>query len=148
MIPFLARKPSVIFLSGLLLLAAGALVYSLERPVDTVLFLPAVLSLHDGLAHLPPALGGPLPTFLHTIAFALMTAAFLKPGPRGWLAAGIGWGVVNVVFELAQHPGFAARTGFAMPGYFDPLDIAAALVGAAAAFLVLKVLSAHRGRLA
>ena len=144
MIETLTQRPSAVFLSGLLVLAAGVLVYSLDRPTETVLFLPTALSLHAGQAHLPPFLGGPLPTFLHTVAFGLMTAAFLRPGPKGWLAASAGWVVVNMVFELAQHPEFAVHTGLGLPGFFDPLDLLAAMLGGVAAFLLLWTASMQR----
>ena len=145
-IPLLARKPSAVFVSGLLLLAAAALVYALERPAETVLFLPAALSLHDGYAHLPPLLGGPLPTFLHTVAFALMTAALLGPGLNRAIIACAAWVAVDVLFEVAQHPSFPRIFGAGMGGYFDPMDLAAAALGGAAAFCVLRFHTTRGGR--
>jgi hypothetical protein len=124
-----------LFLAGLTVLAFGALVYALDRPADSVLFLPAVLSLHDGQAWIPPPLGGALPTFLHTLAFALMTAALLGPGPRCAVQAAAGWAVINILFESAQHPLFVKALGVGMAGTFDPIDVLAASAGAATAFL-------------
>jgi hypothetical protein len=121
-------------MAGIAVLAMGALVYSLERPVDSVLFLPAALSLHDGQTYMPPLLGGPLPSFLHSLAFSLMTAAMLGPGPRNAALACAAWATINTLFEFSQYPLFAKITGIGVAGTFDPLDILAALLGALAAF--------------
>ena len=123
-----------LFMASIAVLAMGALVYSLERPADSVLFLPAALSLHDGQTYLPPLLGGPLPSFLHSLAFSLMTAAMLGPGPRNAALACAAWAAINTLFEFSQYPLFANLTGVGMAGIFDPLDLMAALLGALAAF--------------
>jgi hypothetical protein len=127
-----------LFASGVAVLAAGVLVYSLERPAGSVPFLPAALSLHGGQVWLPPALSGPLPTFLHTLAFTLITAAFLAPTRRAGLAACAAWAAVNIAFEASQHTAFRDFTGFGMQGRFDPLDLLAALLGAAAAYPFIR----------
>lgn len=138
-------RGAMLFLAGLAALAAGALVYMLERPADSVLFLPAALSLYDGGAWLPPALGGALPSFLHTMAFALMTAALLPAMVRARLAACAVWASIDILFEAAQHPLLVATVGTGMPGIFDPLDMAAALAGGTAAFVASrKICSGER----
>lgn len=134
-------RGGALFMAGFAMLAAGALVYSLDRPADSLLFLPAILSLHDGQAYLTPALGGPLPTFLHTMAFSLMTAALMAPTLRARLAACGVWVAVNWLFETAQHPALLEITGIGMPGAFDLLDMLAAPAGAAAALLLMQTLA-------
>lgn len=134
-----------LFASGVGVLAAGVLVYALDRPADSVPFLPAALSLHDGHAFLPAPLAGLLPTFLHTMAFALMTAAVLGPGPRKAVLAGAAWAAVNMLFEFSQHPLFAKTLGAGMAGTFDGLDLLAAPMGAAAAVLLAWKFRLDRG---
>lgn len=128
----------MLFLAGFAVLAAGALFYVLERPADSALFLPPALSLNDGHGHLPPALGGALPTFLHTLAFPLMTAALLPPTIRARFGGCGAWAAIETMFEAAQHPLVAKTFGAGMAGIFDPLDVIAALGGAATAFLLMR----------
>ena len=128
-------RPAGLFALGFTALLLGVLVYALERPAGSVAILPA--GLMPGGAFLGP-LAGPLPTFLHTFAFALMTAAFLTPTRRARLAACGVWAVINFAFEVSQHPAFMELTGFGMHGAYDPLDLLAALAGALVAYLFLQ----------
>lgn len=128
-------RPAGLFALGLGALALGVLVYALDRPAWSVAFLPATL-IHDS-GFLGP-LAGPMPTFLHVLAFSLMTAALLAPTLRARFAACSAWVAVNWLFEAAQHPALMEITGNGMPGAFDLLDMLAALLGAAAAFLVMQ----------
>ena len=126
-------RPAGLFALGFAALVLGVLLYALERPADSVAILPAGL-VHDG-AFLGP-LAGPLPTFLHTLAFALMTAAFVAPTLRALLATCGVWMAVNIAFEISQHDVFREYTGIGLYGTFDPLDFLAALLGAVAAAFV------------
>lgn len=135
------NSATALFMCGIAVLAIGMLVYSLERPADSVLFLPAALSLFDGQTHLPPLLGGPLPSFLHGMAFSLMTAALLGPGPRKAALACAFWVAINILFEVSQHTAIAKFSGVGMAGTFDPLDILAVLLGALAAFLFMQAVA-------
>ncbi len=128
-------RPVGLFVLGLGALAMGVLVYALDRPAGSVAFLPAGMAYDSGF--LGP-LAGPLPTFLHALAFSLMTAALLDPTRRARLAVCGAWAGINWLFEAAQHPAFMEITGIGMPGAFDPLDILAAMLGAAAAFLFMQ----------
>lgn len=74
------------------------------------------------------------------------------------------WGLVNVLFELGQHPrvgpvlaahlesafgaagGARALAHFFARGRFDPADLAAAVAGAAAAAVWLRVASSRKDR--
>ncbi len=131
-------RPAGLFVLGLGVLALGVLVYTLDRPTGSVAFLPAGMVYDSGI--LGP-LAGPLPTFLHAMAFSLMTAAFLDPTWRARLAASGVWVAVNWLFEVAQHPAFMEITGIGIPGAFDPLDLLAALLGAATALLVTQTVT-------
>lgn len=133
------------FILGLAVLALGAAVYALDRPAGSVVFLPRSFAVDGGLFG---PLAGPLPTFLHTMAFSLMTAALLAPTLRPRLAACGIWVAVNWLFEAAQHPAFNDLTGIGMRGAFDQLDLLAALLGAAMAFGVIWRYGTKEGNLA
>ena len=139
------HRTAGLFMAGIAVLAVGVLVYSLERPADSALFLPAALSLFDGQTHLPPLLGGPLPSFLHSMAFALMTMALLGPGPWNAMLACVAWAAINILFEFSQHALFVKILGVGMAGIFDPLDLMAALLGALAAFGLARKDKAKEG---
>jgi hypothetical protein len=106
------------------------------------------------------AVGGWLPSLVHPFAFSLFTAALRAPGaPPAYLACAA-WGLVNVAFEVAQHPRIGpalaaqleaafGRSGIAHAladyvarGRFDPSDLAAAVVGAGAAAAWLRAVHA------
>jgi hypothetical protein len=131
-------------------LAAGVLVYVIDRS-------------HPGAGgSVFGALGGWLPSFAHTLAFSLFTAATLPPRPAARYGACAAWCAVNVAFELGQHPligqplaqalldmfgGSAPMrwlAGYFIHGTFDARDIGAAVAGALVAATVLQVVD--RGR--
>jgi hypothetical protein len=139
---------------GGICLVAGVLVYLLTRPPGSTAFLPPWLSL--GLA-VPAALlpvAGALPTFAHAAAFGLMTAGVLGGGRLPTFLACFTWMLINVVFEIGQHPvvavWFASLPGVAVTenpvlrwladywthGTFDLLDLTAAVAGAGLACFV------------
>jgi hypothetical protein len=104
------------------------------------------------------ALGLSLPSFVHAFSFSLLSVAALPSRARPRYGACLAWAVVNVAFEVGQHPSLS--TGLAafvqdrlaaMPpapmlalyfvhGTFDWSDIAAASLGALAAGAVLRFL--------
>jgi len=98
--------------------------------------------------------GAWLPSFVHPFSFALLTAAALPAGSRWRYSGCVGWGLVNVAFELGQHPALKGSwresfdAGVAVPlgryfihGSFDVRDLAAAVAGALAAAAVLRWLA-------
>ena len=132
-------------------LSVGALVYLTDRM--------ASLPQHH---HLFGAVGQWLPSFLHTFSFSLLTAAAgsaTKPAAYGSCAA---WCMVNLAFELGQHPQVSPRladlllrffgdtapsrwtSNFFLRGTFDINDIAAALAGGLAAAGLLYLIHSHR----
>lgn len=138
-------------LVGLVGLLVGGAVYVLDRPADsTLLFLP---SIHiDAGASAFGALGTALPSFAHTFAFILFTAASLRPDLRhaGWIVAA--WLGVESAFELGQLEAVAGMTAgppvlrwFFVGGVFDPLDLVAIALGGAAAALTIVFFSQKEG---
>jgi hypothetical protein len=128
---------------GGLALLVGVLVYVADRS-------------HPG-ASLFGVLGGWLPSFAHTLAFSLFTAAALPPRPAARYGACVAWCAVNVAFEIGQLPqmgqplsqallatfgGSAPMrwlAGYFVHGTFDAGDIWAAVAGALTAATVLQV---------
>lgn len=146
---------------GVLALAIGALVYVTERPAGHAALLPAWASATRVACF--GAVGGWLPSFLHPFAFALLTAAALRTRRTAvGYAVCAGWALVNVVIECAQLPAAAAAVAraidaaptvagslqplrrYVLAGTFDTADVVAALAGALAAAIVLR-LSYRRG---
>lgn len=136
------RYAPVPFLCGLFLLAAGGLVYALDRPAGSIELLPPALVHDSGL--LGP-LAGSLPSFLHAMSFSLMTAALLAPTLRMRAGACGAWLALNWMFEIAQASAFRRTVGIGMAGTFDPQDMLAALLGSACAFLLLQATASRRG---
>lgn len=129
------RRTAVLLASGIAALCAGVAVYALDRPPASVGFLPHGLAAGSGMFG---ALSGPLPTFVHSMAFALITAALLAPTRRAALLACAAWAAINIVFEVSQHPIFRDFAGFGLRGSYDPFDLLAAVLGAAAAYLLAR----------
>jgi hypothetical protein len=120
-------------------LCSGA---ALALVAGTALYLGA-RGAHPWLPALAPWTG-PLPTLLHTAAFVALTLAATRPWPRHALLAGAAWVLLEGGFEVLQIDPLAramqARIGGDAPllrahleGTFDPLDLLAALAGAALA---------------
>ncbi len=80
------------------------------------------------------------PSFLHTAAFSIVTAAWLHDSPRVWRVSCAFWFTVNAVFELLQgrhgsdpstsaNPWLSWAMRYVTHGAFDPLDLVAAALG-------------------
>lgn len=158
--PSLFNRPRLF--SGLAALVLGALLYLLERPAERIYFIPRALAealQADGGFGLFGALGQQLPTFLHTFALCLLTAALLRVGWRGALGICGAWLATEALFELGQRPAAAEWLARQVPawfqrvpvlentasyflhGRFDPLDLASIVLGA---LLALPVILATR----
>lgn len=138
--------------------AVGLLVYLTDRVGSRALLVPALAALTG--SNLFGALGQWLPSFVHPFSFSLFTAAALPPASAPRHGACVAWGVVNVAFELGQHPQVSASLAellqgglravplsqalarYFTDGTFDSGDIVAALLGALAASAVLQLV--HR----
>ena len=147
--------PSTIrVLLGVFVLLLGTGIYLLDRSWHQ-LAIADLIPLTLAPSPIFGALGGSLPSFAHVCAFALLTAALLDGKRRLNQAICLGWLLVDVAFELGQHPKFVTSIANAVPawfrhvsvldktpnyfgsGTFDPLDIVTATLGALTAYLVI-----------
>ena len=153
-------RPASLAAIGLVALAVGLLVYLTDRDASKAALIPTIAWLAG--SHVFGALGGWLPSFVHTFAFSLFTAAALPERSVPRYGACLAWFAVNAAFEVGQHPQISVRLAealqdglggspFSQPlasyfvyGTFDYGDIVAALLGALAAAAALHLM--HRGR--
>ena len=130
----LARSRGHLWAAGGVALGLGVAVYAWGRPA---------LQGSPNAAWL-----GPLPSALHSLAFTLwLTLACARTRASVAALAG-GWALLNLLIETAQHPAVFALLPVAFTrhwhGQFDPLDLSAtALSAAAAAALVARSLPCH-----
>jgi len=140
-----------LFAFGIGWLLIGALVYLTARPRMTSAFFPEAIRIAALMPHWLRSLLGPVPTFVHVLAFSMMSAAFVGRTYMRQLLLCAGWAAIEVVFELAQYPPvrdrlLRARPLAAMPfissyltgGTFDYADILTAILGASLAGLFLR----------
>ena len=146
------RSASLAAIGGVAI-AVGLLVYLADREPSRAALIPTVALLTG--SNVFGRLGGWLPSFVHTFAFSLFTAAALPERAAPRYGACVVWFAVNVAFEIGQHPLVSMRlaealqgslggmpfarplAGYFVHGTFDPGDIIAALLGALAAGVVL-----------
>lgn len=156
------RRTVVLVAIGGVALALGLLIYLGDRQASHALLIPTLPALAG--SQLFGVLGQWLPSFVHTFAFSLFTAAALAPGSTPRYGACVAWCAVNIAFELGQHPQISARLAEALHGSFgdapaaralaryfvrgtfDVGDIAAAIVGALAAAALMRLIQAHPER--
>lgn len=137
-------------------LAAGALVYLVDRAAGSASLLPA--GAWSGTAWHFGAIGAWLPSFVHPFAFSLFFAALTPTGAARAYRACAAWWAVNAAFELGQlapaaaaiaatlHAAFGdaapARVlaNYFLRGTFDRADLLAATSGALAAAGVIHLL--------
>jgi hypothetical protein len=144
-----AHARHVAMTAAVMALSLGALVYLLVRP-DAVAFVPRALH--------RPLLVGPviaqlahwLPSFCHVLGFSLATALGAGFSRRSVTCSAMFWVAVNLLFEIGQHPAardavngllggssswpLASVRQYCLNGTFDKADMAAAVVGAVAAW--------------
>jgi hypothetical protein len=148
----------VVLLAGVAALALGASVYLLDRNLAHVMLWP-----QPGWAIQAQVFGSAghwLPSLLHPLGFGLLSATlFSRQGGPGPYLVCLGWGVVNIVFEVGQHAAFSARladwamslgggtapgkalAAFFLDGHYDAQDIAAAIAGTLLAIGLLRQLN-------
>jgi len=153
------RKLTLIeLLLGVAALALGTLVYVIDRPPGETA-LPDSINLYGTLPALFGAIGQSFPAFAHIFAFSLLTAACLGNGRYVAVGACATWLLVDMAFELGQHPSLAPyvaaavpewfqeipilgrAAGFFLNGTFDPWDLAAIFAGALVAYATLSLIS-------
>ena len=126
-----------------LALVGGFLVYSLARYHPPALLIPQGVAIDELVAM--PGLFGWAPSFLYTLAIALVIAACVPDPTRArWHC--VAWTGLCLLLELSQHPAIADPLGAWMAsvsptaldqhllpywhsGVFDPLDLIATLAG-------------------
>lgn len=160
--PVRAARESVatvlMWAAGALALMLGLLVYVTDRPAASAQWWPWYAAVHGGPVF--GAVGAWLPSAVHAFAFSLFTAAALPRTGSPAYGACAAWWLVNVVFEVGQHPAVRGHLSTALQdalgnsalarslsnyflhGRFDVGDLLAATTGALAACLVLRTL--HR----
>lgn len=148
------RRGVLVAAIALAALALGIGVYLVDRPPGHALLLPRWAAVAGAPSF--GAIGDWLPSFVHPLAFALLTALAL-PAASPWRYRGcVAWGAVDVAFELGQHPALKAAwracldvsgnallgdvVRYFLFGTFDVADLVATLAGAFAAAAVLRVL--------
>ena len=149
-------RPEVgILLLAAILLAFGILVYALDRG-GAVYFLSGWASARPPMEFLGP-LGNHLPTFLHTLAFILITAAILRPWPQFLLPICATWFGIECLFELGQMAPFDGHIRALLPagfegvpvleiasdyfirGTYDALDVVSITLGTAIAYPLVRL---------
>ena len=146
------RRPALLAAMAAAALLAGMLVYLIGRPPGHAMWIPDLPIAPRPLLFGP--IGAWLPSFVHPLAFALLTAAVLPAGSPWRYGGCAAWGAVDVAFELGQHAALEAtwldlaERGLApvplaryfIHGTFDVADLVAAMAGALAAAACLRFL--------
>ena len=150
----LGRSAALVVL-GSIVFAIGLLVYLTDRDPSKAALIPTVAWLSG--SNVFGLVGGWLPSFAHTFAFSLFTAAALPERAAPRYGACIAWFAINLAFEIGQLPVVSARLAEALHGVlsalpfsrllanyfvqgtFDFGDIVAALLSALAAGVVLRL---------
>ena len=116
-------------LLSMLALLTGALVYLLARP-------GSVFALGDAVTYAPWTAS--VPSFLHTLGFALLCAACAgNLRQAAWLA--LAWGGIELAAELSQSGVAPAVAAMPLRWTFDPGDLVA--IGAGTALALLTILT-------
>ena len=134
------EKHFLYFMSaGVFTLLTAGLFYLAYRPESMIIkMLVGEFSLS---ATRSPFIGiGSIPSFLHTLAFCLLTAAFAKLNRINIIMFGIFWFLINVVYELFSLSDFHKHSGIRF--YGDIYDVMYSFLGTAVfiifSFLVLR----------
>jgi hypothetical protein len=151
----MSKAHKIQVLIGLAALGVGVLVYLVDRPAAQSV-VPSAISLFALTPTVFGVLGHSLPTFVHVMAFILLTTAVLAGGKSTAVAVCLGWFALEAVFELGQHPAIAPALSTAIPswfahfpilnqtdryflnGTFDPMDLLAIVLGAAVAYVLIR----------
>ncbi len=141
---------------GTFVLLIGTLVYVLDRPAEYTYFISHSslnLSLPESFSGLFGSLGTYLPSFIHSFSFILITAGLVATHKNSQTIICLLWIVIDLLFEFGQGlidssiaipswfagiPYLENTQNFFVNGIFDWNDVAATVIGAIAAFLVLR----------
>jgi hypothetical protein len=149
-------RPALLAALGWLALAVKTLVYLTDRGASRPVLAPAVGAFAGSSVF--GAIGQWLPSFVHLFSFALFTAAAVPPRLSPAYGACVAWCAVSIAFEVGQHPHLNAHlaeaiwgafgqtpltrfvANYFLRGTFDVGDIVAAMLGALAAAVVLRLM--------
>ncbi len=149
------EEATLLFLAALLLVV-GVIVYAVDRG-GAAYFLIGWTASH-GEAELFGPIGNHLPTFVHSLALILITAAVFRPWPRLLPAIVTGWVTVECLFEIGQISPLDAHVAAVLPAWFDdvpvleasadyfihgtcdPFDLLSIGLGATAAYWIVRVI--------
>jgi len=155
--PALAWTERVPLVVALLCLLVGVLIYAVARPTPAW-FVPVALHWPLQFGSGWPTAVGSAPTFLHVVAFSLLTAIVRGGGRTATALSCLGWTCTNLLFELGQHPVASQVLTRHIPtgldrlwlldqlrplferGDFDPNDLCAAVLGGAFAYWLAHLL--------
>lgn len=149
------RPEAIQLVAASLALLGGLLLYLLTRP-QVVMF---AFMQGPGTAAFPleNAVFYSLPSFLHAYAFILLTNLVINSSANGLRVICIVWIVIELLFEVGQHPDAVLMAGYYLPewfqhlfgwdvvtgyfvfGHFDVMDMAFVLLGAYAAYLTVLI---------
>jgi len=153
-------------LIGLTILVLGTLFYYFCRSVEQTYFLKFLAVNPHNTKFLSPifvTLANSLPTFIHPLAFIVMTAALVAGQKRGYTVVCLAWFTIDVLFELGQGFGdvmiaiipdwFSSvlflenAHDYFLHGRFDYLDLLSIALGSAAAYMLLIITSNYKGEI-
>ncbi len=154
---FLYKKQAIKLLLAFLALALGLMIYLLDRPANTILFLQW-LPYHINNSFSLGIPGDNLPSFAHTYAFTLIISAAITIKAR---TVALSWLAIECFFELIQssfistHMSIYANSdssllvlvsNYCVNGTFDGLDIVAITLGSLLAYFTINKLdkTSHR----
>ena len=149
------REEATLLVLAALLLVVGVIVYAVDRG-GAAYFLTGSMASH-GEAELFGPIGNHLPTFVHSLAMILITAAVFRPWANLLPAIVIGWVAVECLFEVGQISPLDAHVAAALPAWFgdvpvleasadyfingtyDPLDVFSIGLGAVTAYWIVRM---------
>ena len=150
---------------GFTVLALGAIFYYFFRPVEHTYFLQLLENnpnKHTSLAPLYVTIGNSLPTFIHVLAFALITAGLITRQKMGYMIVCLFWFTVDALFEVGQAltlnetiikiiPNWFSdflilenSKNYFLHGHYDWFDMLSIALGSMAAY-VLLIKTRHEG---
>lgn len=150
------RITPLLILVGLFALLLGGVVYIIDRPPERIYFLHETFSLYVHGQHHFGVIGNSLPTFAHVFALILITAGLLSVRKRNLIYVSVSWFVIDLAFEIGQHPVAATRIlpiipdwfrqipllenvpSYFIHGTFDILDVVSIILGAVAAYFASR----------
>lgn len=151
-------------LTGLVVLVIGTLFYYLFRSAEHTYFLKFISinpHIKESLSPLFLTIANSLPTFIHVLAFILMTAALVASRKKGYAIVCLTWFAIDALFELGQGlggmiipiiPGWFSNFLFLentrdyfLHGRFDYLDLVSIAIGSVAAYVLLNITTNFKG---